>query len=114
MYQVFNQKATAQFRKTLRSKATPQEVVLWSRLRRNSLGVKFRRQHAIGDYIVDFYCAEKKLAVEIDGWQHQVVQDYDAQRTAFFARLGIKVVRFWNNEVNDNLEGVLLKITASF
>ena len=89
---------------------TPQEIILWSRLRRNQImGYKFRRQHSIGNYIVDFYCPEKKLIIEIDGLQHKREKDlrYDAKRTGYFNSLGIKVLRFWNNEVLTNLEGVL-------
>ena len=94
----------------LRNGATPQEIILWSRLKGRRMGCKFRRQHSIGGYIADFYCAEKKLVVEVDGWQHQEREEYDRERTAYFEGLGLRVLRFWNNEVNDNLTGVLLKI----
>jgi len=94
----------------LRNNATPQEVILWSRLRRNGLGYKFRRQESIGKYIVDFYCPEKKLIVEIDGWRHKENETYDNDRTTYLESLGLKILRFWNNEVNDNLEGVILRI----
>lgn len=97
-------------RKNLRKSATPQEIILWSRLRRNQLGVKFRRQHSMGNYIIDFYCPEKKLAIELDGWQHKENMLYDTERTAFLASLGIRVLRFWNNEINSNLTEVLSKI----
>ncbi len=97
-------------RKTLRKSATPQKIILWSRLRRNQLGIKFRRQHSIGNYILDFYCSEKKLAIELDGWQHKENKLYDNERTAFLHDLNIRVLRFWNNEINDNLEGVISKI----
>lgn len=91
---------------------TPQEIILWSRLRREQLGCKFRRQHAIGNYIVDFYCPKKKLIIELDGWQHKREKDtrYDAKRTEYLNNLGLTVLRFFNNEVNTNLEGVVLKI----
>ena len=97
-------------RKDLRASATPQEIILWSKLRRIQLGVKFRRQHSIGSYILDFYCSEKKLAVELDGWQHAENILYDTQRTEFLNLHGIRVLRFWNDDVNDSLDGVLLEI----
>ncbi|NTV55541.1 MAG: endonuclease domain-containing protein [Candidatus Moranbacteria bacterium] len=85
--------------------------MLWSRLRRNALGFKFRRQHSIGPYIVDFYCPEKKLAVELDGWQHGEKCEYDAERTRYLESLGLSVLRFWNDEVNENLDDVVLNIS---
>ena len=96
----------------MRKNLTPQEIVLWSKLRREQMGCKFRRQHAIGNYIVDFYCPEKKLIIEIDGAQHKRAKDtkYDTKRTRYFESLEIKVLRFWNNEINKNLDGVVLKI----
>jgi len=91
---------------------TPQEIILWSRLRQSQLGCKFRRQHSIENYIVDFYCPTKKIVIEIDGLQHKREKDtkYDARRTKDLESLGITVLRFWNNEINENLEGVILKI----
>ncbi|MFA6973928.1 MAG: endonuclease domain-containing protein [Parcubacteria group bacterium] len=99
-------------RRELRKAATPQEIILWSRLRRKDLGCKFRRQHSIGRYIVDFYCPTYKLIVELDGNQHNEEdrKEYDAERTRYFKDLGLTVVRFWNGEVNKNLEGVMIKI----
>lgn len=112
MKQIFNSKHLLQKRRRLRKNLTPQEIVLWSRLRCEQMGCKFRRQHSIGNYIVDFYCPEKKLIIEIDGTQHKRIKDtkYDAKRTQYFEFLGIKVLRFWNNEINSNLNGVILKI----
>jgi very-short-patch-repair endonuclease len=112
MEQIFNSKHLLKKRRRLRSDMTPQEIILWSRLRREQLGCKFRRQHSIGNYIVDFYCPKKKLIVELDGCQHKRDKDtkHDAKRTRYFESLEIKVLRFWNNEVNENLEGVVLKI----
>ncbi len=112
MQTVHNVKNKEGIRKKLRKFATPQEIILWSRLRRSQLGCKFKRQHSIGKYIVDFYCSEKGLIVELDGWQHreEVNDGYDIERTKFLELLGCKVIRFWNNEVNKNIEGVILKI----
>ncbi len=101
-----------QIRRKLRNSATPQEVILWSRLKSGRLGYKFRRQHSIGKYIVDFYCPAKKLVIEIDGSQH-IESAYDAERDAYLKKLGFKVLRFWDNDVNNNLEGVLLKIVEN-
>ena len=98
------------FRRELRKRATPQEIILWSRIRRKSLGVAFRRQYSVGNYILDFFCIEKKIAIEIDGWQHKEADNYDKKRSEYLEGLGITVLRFWNNEVNDNLEGVILRI----
>ncbi len=99
-------------RKKLRKSATVHEIILWSRLRRNQLGCKFRRQHSIGKYIVDFYCPEKKLIIEIDGGQHDEknIRIYDDVRTKYIESLGFKILRFWNNEINNNLVGVVDEI----
>ena len=89
---------------------TSQEKMIWARLRKKQLGVKFRRQHAIGLYIVDFYCSEKNLIVEIDDGQHFENKEYDNKPTKYLENLGFRVLRFWNNEVNDTREGVILRI----
>jgi very-short-patch-repair endonuclease len=99
--------------KNLRKNSTPQEIILWSRLRAKRFkDLKFRRQYLIGKYIVDFICLEKKLIIELDGWQHKEENQerYDEKRTKYLERNGFKVIRFWNNEVNNNSEGVFLKI----
>lgn len=97
-------------RKYLRNNATPQEAKLWNELRSKKLVYKFRRQHGIGNYIVDFYCPKKKLAVEIDGSEHLMNKDYDKERTESFKILGVKVIRFWNSEIDKNINEVLSKI----
>ena len=97
-------------RKALRKNMTPCEGILWSKLRRGVLGVKFRRQHSIGKYIADFYCAEKKLVIELDGSQHGEQVEYDTRRTHYFESLGIRVYRIWNGEIKTNLSGVLIAI----
>ena len=98
-----------QFRKKLRQLATPQEVILWSRIKNNQLGCKFRRQHSIGKYTVDFYCPEKRLIIEIDGSQH-IDSEYDKIRDEYLKSLNFRILRFWDNEVNNNLDGVLMRI----
>ncbi|MFA6524225.1 MAG: endonuclease domain-containing protein [Candidatus Paceibacterota bacterium] len=99
-------------RKELRNNSTPQEILLWLKLKNSQLGFKFRRQHSIGGYIADFYCPSKKLVIEIDGSQHfkEEAKKYDDIRSNYFEGLDIKVLRFTNGEINTNMSGVLLKI----
>ncbi len=92
----------------MRRKMTPEEGILWSKLRANRLsGYKFRRQVPIHRFIVDFVCFEKKLIVELDGECHQNTQDYDRERTEWFQRRGYRVLRFRNEEVYKSIENVL-------
>jgi len=107
---VYNNKYLKETRQTLRNKLTPEEAILWNRLKNGHLGYKFRRQHSIGNFITDFYCPIKKLVIELDGSQHLDNEEYDQERTNYFKSLGITVLRFWNNDVNKNLNGVLMKI----
>jgi len=95
---------------SLRQTQTPQEIILWSKLRNNQLGFKFKRQYSVGPYVLDFYCSSKKLAIEIDGSQHLENKEYDRQRSDYLSVFNIKVIRFWNNEININIDGVVLKI----
>jgi len=96
------------FARQLRSKQIDTENLLWSRLRAHRLsGLKFRRQQLIGTYIVDFFCPEKKLIVELDGGQHQERAAYDSNRDGWLKSEGYTVLRYWNNDVMGNLEGVL-------
>ena len=99
------------YAKQLHRNMTPAEVKLWARLRAHHLnGIHFRRQHAIGNYIVDFCAPRKKLIIELDGSQHLEQQEYDQERTRYLESHGYQVIRFWNNEVMNNVEGVLLVI----
>ena len=92
----------------LRKFATEPERLLWGNLRAGRLeGLKFRRQCWIGNYIADFVCIEAKLVVEADGSQHGETEEYDVRRDAYLRREGYRVIRLWNNEVTENLEGVL-------
>ena len=95
----------------LRKELTPAERKLWAALRNDQLGITFRRQHAIGVYIPDFVCVEKKLILELDGSQHLQQVQYDEERTKYLNSQGYKVIRFWNNEVMNNIAGVILAIT---
>jgi len=98
------------FKKQLRKNQTPQEIKLWYHLRsRRFDGLKFRRQFAIGKYIVDFICLEINLIIELDGGQHNISKaiTYDNERTQFLEQQGYTVIRYWNNEVDFLLDSVL-------
>ena len=96
------------FQKSLRTNQTDPEKTLWYHLRsRRFQGWKFRRQHILQGYIVDFVCLEKKLVVELDGGQHADQKTYDDKRTQDLEKNGFSVLRFWNSDVMTNLEGVL-------
>ena len=95
----------------LRKDSTPAERKLWSRIRNDQLGVTFRRQHAVGIYIPDFCSPKAKLIIELDGSQHLDQREYDEERTKYFESVGYKVIRFWNNDVMNKIEEVLLTIT---
>ena len=112
MYEIFNKSKFLERRKELRKSLTPQELKLWFRLKGKNLGVKFRRQQSIGPYIADFYCREKYLVIEIDGSQHMEAKEYDMERDMYMKALGIQVLRFWNNEIDTNMESVLMKIKS--
>jgi len=97
---------TVEKARDLRKGTTPAERRLWSLLRGRSLnGHKFRRQHPLGWFIVDFVCLERRLIVEVDGGQH-AENPNDERRTAWLEAQGWRVVRFWNNEAIENLDGV--------
>ena len=92
----------------LRHNSTPAEIKLWARLRAHRMAdVHFRPQHAIGNYIVDFCAPRRKLIIELDGSQHLEQQEYDAERTEFLKSKGYKVLRFWNNDVMNDIDSVL-------
>ncbi|MBN1451988.1 MAG: endonuclease domain-containing protein [Anaerolineales bacterium] len=94
----------------LRKESTPAERKLWSRIHNDQLGVTFRRQHAVGNYIPDFCCPKAKLIIELDGNHHLEQEEYDEERTKYLESQGYKVVRFWNNEVMNNVDSVILAI----
>ena len=91
----------------MRKNPTAAEKLLWQRLRRQNLGAKFRRQHPILGFFPDFCCIEHRLIIEIDGDSHAERPQYDAWRTEQLARRGFKVLRFFNDEVQNNIEGVI-------
>ena len=93
----------------LRSNMTSQEKKLWDLIKNRQLsGYRFLRQYVIGNYIADFVCKEKKLVIELDGGQHNEAESvvYDAERTKYIESQGYRVIRFWNNDVDNNIEGV--------
>jgi very-short-patch-repair endonuclease len=97
-----------QLARILRRHQTDAEKQIWRHLRNRGLaGFKFRRQYSVGPYVVDFVCLERWLVVEIDGGQHMEQQQKDERRTASLESHGFRVVRFWNNDVLQNIETVL-------
>jgi very-short-patch-repair endonuclease len=114
---IFNRRPLKQFRKDLRNNLTPAEAVLWTYLQKKQLdGKKFRRQHSIGNYIVDFYCPAEKLAVELDGAGHFTPEEeeHDLDRDKYLMALGIKVLRYENRDIWNNIEAVLDDIKKNF
>ncbi|WP_224487928.1 endonuclease domain-containing protein [Robertkochia flava] len=114
---IHNRKESEIRRKQLRSKMTNAEWVLWHHLRKKQLqGRRFRRQHSIGPYIVDFYCPTEKLIIEVDGGVHLAPEQIrkDEQRSRYFKANGYYVLRFSNNEIFKIIPEVLLKIETSF
>jgi very-short-patch-repair endonuclease len=114
---VTNQPELKTFRTRLRKNLTPAEAKLWKTLQGSKLdGRKFRRQQSIGKYVLDFYCPQEKLAVELDGEAHfnELAIIRDRERSAFIQYFGIKVIRFENRIVFENLEWVMNKIRSNF
>jgi very-short-patch-repair endonuclease len=110
---LYNDPSAKLDRRRLRKNATDAERKLWSILRsRRMAGLKFFQQYSVGSYILDFYCPEQRLAIEVDGGQHADVygQQHDAHRNRYLRELNIRVIRFWNNDVLQNIEGVGKKI----
>ncbi len=106
--QIFNKVKYKERRKELRQNQTTPEKILWTHIRNKQLGVKFRRQHGVGDYILDFFAKEINLAVEIDGNNHfeQNTIEYDNLRTEYLNSIDIEVIRFTNQQVMENVMGV--------
>ena len=113
---LFNSRSNKDKRSNLRNGSTAAEAVLWTHLQqRKLLGKKFRRQSSVGPCIVDFYCAECRLFIELDGAPHFAANaaEYDQQRTEYLEKTGLKVIRFENKDVKDNIEFVLETINQS-
>lgn len=104
-------------RKKLRNSLTPAEAKLWTLLKNSQLeNKKFRRQHSAGPYVLDFYCPSEKLCIELDGEGHynEASFEYDSARTEYLNSLNIKVIRFENKDVFENMEGVLEEVKRNF
>src|SRR5574340_524665 len=109
----FNAPTLINLRRQLRKGITPQERALWNILRNRKIqGLKFFRQYSVNNYILDFYCPKIKLCIEIDGGQHSESKNKiaDIARSNYLNSLNIKILRFWNNEIDNNLEGTYEKI----
>lgn len=112
-----NPPKTLNFRRELRRRLTPAEAFLWSKLKRSKFqGRKFRKQHGVGPFIVDFYCASEQLVIELNGQVHfnKEAQEYDARRTRFLESKGLRVIRFENKMIFDLLPSVLREIEDCF
>ena len=111
---LINSQAVKDKRKILRLKATKYEKILWKHLKNKQIkDYKFRRQQSIGRYIVDFYCPEAKLVIEVDGGNHffdKVSSEYDSYRQKFIESKGIKIIRIGNHDIALNIDGVLQAI----
>ena len=106
-----NEETQKERRKLLRNNSTMAEVKLWNELKgRKAGGLKFRRQQGVGTYILDFYCPELKLGVELDGNSHEMKQEYDKERTLFLNSQGIEVLRFTNVQVLSHVTSVVNEI----
>ena len=114
---IHNVKNLKENRKKLRNNLTPAEAKLWSLLKNGQLeNRKFRRQHSVGPYVLDFYCPSEKLCIELDGIVHFTEEgyEYDTARTEYLKTLNIRVMRFENKDVFENAEGVLEEIRRNF
>ena len=114
---IFNKKELIPRRKELRNNSTYSEVFFWQQVKQSQLeGRKFRRQTSVGNYVVDFYCPEEKLVVELDGEVHfdEEAIKYDKKKTEYLESLGLTVIRFENNDVLKNTDYVLNKIKECF
>jgi very-short-patch-repair endonuclease len=116
MTKLFNRVTEKEKRRALRNNMPEPEKRIWARLRAKQInGHKFRRQYSIGNFIVDFYCPEAKLAIEIDGDSHFSDKQslYDVARQKYIESKGIHFLRFTNKDIIENAEGVLVRITES-
>jgi len=110
MTKIYNKASEKEKRRLLRKNMPKVEVIMWSKLKQKQLlGYRFRRQYSVGSYVIDFFCPELKLAIEIDGTSHfkDGAEYYDSNRQESIEQLGIKFLRFNNAEVYKNLNGVL-------
>ncbi len=111
MTKLFNKKSETEKRRLLRNNMPPAEWILWKKINNKQLsGYKFRRQYSIKQFVIDFYCPELKLAIEIDGDSHIDAMEYDNNRQKYIESFGIKFLRFTNLEIYENLDKVVEEI----
>src|SRR3989344_7360502 len=111
---MYNDKILKDRRRELRQDNTKSEDLLWQKIRNRKLsGLKFRRQYSTGSYILDFFCPEIRLAIELDGEQHKDAVEYDKERELFLKDKDIHTIRFWNNEVVEDIARVLKIVEES-
>ena len=113
---IHNERDQKLLRQTLRNNATSAEAILWRALKGKQVeGLKFRRQFGVGPYVIDFYCPEIRLGIELDGGVHKesYTKEYDEMRTEFLAENRIRVLRFENEVVYNNIEGIIEAIKGS-
>jgi cyclase len=115
MAHIFNRREDKELRRTLRKEQTETEEMLWQELRGSRLGIKFRRQFGVGAYVVDFYAPKARLVVEIDGSIHELeeIRQKDIERQRDIEGLGLRFIRFTNDEITGNMGAVLRTIRAS-
>ncbi len=117
MTKIFTRRLLKPIRKKLRDNPSRAELILWSKIKNKQINdCKFRRQHSIGNFVVDFYCPKSKLVIEIDGDSHfasKKVEKYDKDRQKFIEGQEIELLRFTNNDIYNNLEGVLIEIASA-
>jgi len=111
---VFNSPRMIDRRKELRRRSTRYENLLWVYLRNKRLGYKFKRQYSVSNYVLDFYCTDLNLGIELDGRWHIENVEYDKYRTKYLSAWGVKVLKFWNSELDQNLNEVINKIKSYF
>jgi very-short-patch-repair endonuclease len=99
--------------KELRRQQTEAERRVWNAVRAHRMEQKYRRQYPVGPFFIDIACVRCRLAIELDGGQHADNADYDRRRSAYLAQCGWRVLRFWNNDVFENMEGVLMQIRSA-
>jgi very-short-patch-repair endonuclease len=116
MTKIYNKRSEAPKRKLLRRSMSKPEVILWIHLsRKQMLGYKFRRQCSVDKYVIDFYSPRLKLAVEVDGQSHveKGAPEYDQSRQSYIEALGIRFLRFTNDEIYKELQGLLQRIATT-
>lgn len=112
MEKLFNTKENKFLRRKLRTEMPEGEILLWQKINNRKMGYKFRRQHSIGQYVVDFYCPKLKLVIEVDGFTHNGLEkvSLDKERQHYIESLGIKIIRFSSAEIFADLNGVVNQI----